>query len=152
MSKSTNDRNLLFGILALQMDFISREQLVAGMNAWVLAKEKPLGQILDEQNALSADHRTLLDALVAEIRAAAPAAAEAAPLVGGIALPGIERAVTSPIDGHSIGIVREGDETIARAAMDGGGSPFFAGSFSGNAASGGGPGSAGVSLGVGRFR
>ena len=66
MSKSTNDRNLLFGILALQMDFISREQLVAAMNAWVLAKEKPLGQILDEQKALSADRRTLLDALVAE--------------------------------------------------------------------------------------
>jgi tetratricopeptide (TPR) repeat protein/tRNA A-37 threonylcarbamoyl transferase component Bud32 len=66
MPKSTDDRNLLFGILALQMDFISREQLVAGMNAWVLAKEKPLGQILGEQKALSADRRTLLDALVAE--------------------------------------------------------------------------------------
>ena len=66
MSKSTNDQNLLFGILALQMDFISREQLVAGMNAWVLAKDKPLGQIFDEQKALSADRRTLLDALVAE--------------------------------------------------------------------------------------
>ena len=61
--------------------------------------------------------RASLDALLAEIRAAAPAAAEAAPLVDGIALPGIERAVASPIDGHSIGIVREGDEAIARAAM-----------------------------------
>ena len=36
MSQSHVDRNLLFGILALQMDFISREALVAAMNAWVL--------------------------------------------------------------------------------------------------------------------
>ena len=41
MTAST-DRNLLFGILALQMDFIDREQLVAAMNAWVLEKDKPL--------------------------------------------------------------------------------------------------------------
>src|SRR5437762_2063432 len=58
------DRNLLFGILALQMDFVSRDQLVAAMNAWVLAKHRPLADILAEQGALQADHRTLLDALV----------------------------------------------------------------------------------------
>ena len=66
MAKSTDDRNLLFGILALQMDFVTREQLVAAMNAWVLAKEKPLGQILAEHGALAADRRALLEALVAE--------------------------------------------------------------------------------------
>ena len=66
MAKSSDDRNLLFGILALQMDFVSREQLVAAMNAWVLAKEKPLGQILAEHGALAADRRALLEALVAE--------------------------------------------------------------------------------------
>jgi len=56
------DRNLLFGILALQMDFISRDQLVAAMNAWVLEKAKPLGQILIEQGALDGDNRAWLDA------------------------------------------------------------------------------------------
>ena len=56
------DRNLLFGILAVQMDFITRDQLVAGMNAWVLEKHKPLGQILIEQGALDADNRAWLDA------------------------------------------------------------------------------------------
>ena len=66
MAKSSDDRNLLFGILALQMDFVSREQLVAAMNAWVLAKEKPLGQILAEHGVLAADRRALLEALVAE--------------------------------------------------------------------------------------
>jgi hypothetical protein len=38
MSHSAADRNLLFGILALQMDFIGRDDLVAAMNAWVLDK------------------------------------------------------------------------------------------------------------------
>ena len=37
------DRGLLFGILALQMDFISRDALIAGLHAWVLNKAKSLG-------------------------------------------------------------------------------------------------------------
>ena len=58
-----------------------------------------------------------LDALLAEIRAGTAASSEAQPLIDGVALPGIERAVISPIDGRAIGVVREGDEAIARAAM-----------------------------------
>lgn len=58
------DRNLLFGILALQMDFIKRDALIAAMNAWVLDKARPLGQILTEQGALAADAHALLEALV----------------------------------------------------------------------------------------
>jgi len=61
--------------------------------------------------------RTSLDTLVAAVRDGATAQASAAPLVDGIALPGIERDVTSPIDGSPVGIVREGDETIVRAAL-----------------------------------
>jgi hypothetical protein len=34
------DHNLLFGILALQMDFISRDALIQAMNVWVLEKTK----------------------------------------------------------------------------------------------------------------
>src|SRR5438128_2132727 len=59
------DRNLLFGILALQMDFISRDALVAAMNAWVLDKSKPLGAILVAQQNLSAHHHNLVESLVA---------------------------------------------------------------------------------------
>jgi serine/threonine-protein kinase len=55
---------LLFGILALQMDFISREQLIAAMNAWVLDKGKPLGKLLLEQRSLGTAEYALLDALV----------------------------------------------------------------------------------------
>src|SRR5437868_3475257 len=63
---SAADRNLLFGILALQMDFISRDQWVAGRHAWVLEKSKPLGQVLAEQGVLTEDRRTLLEGLVQE--------------------------------------------------------------------------------------
>src|SRR5262249_7043643 len=54
----------LFGILALQMDFISRDALVTAMNAWILDKAKPLGQILLEQGTLRAANRELLEALL----------------------------------------------------------------------------------------
>jgi serine/threonine protein kinase len=59
-----SDRNLLFGIIALQMDFITRDALLAGMSAWVLEKDKPLGQILVERGALGQDERALLEPLV----------------------------------------------------------------------------------------
>jgi tetratricopeptide (TPR) repeat protein/serine/threonine protein kinase len=58
------DRNLLFGILALQMDFISREHLIAAMNAWVLEKQTSLGDILLRHGALHDDTLALLEAIV----------------------------------------------------------------------------------------
>jgi formylglycine-generating enzyme required for sulfatase activity/tRNA A-37 threonylcarbamoyl transferase component Bud32 len=58
------DRNLLFGVLALQLDFIRRDDLIAAMHAWVLDKGKPLGEILREQGKLAGDERTLLEGLV----------------------------------------------------------------------------------------
>jgi len=61
--------------------------------------------------------RASLEKLLAEIRAGTQARAEAGPLIDGIALPGIERPVVSPIDGDVIGTVREGDAALAHAAM-----------------------------------
>src|ERR1700735_3997092 len=66
MPDVSTDRNLLFGILAVQMDFISRDQLVAAMNAWVLDKGKPLGDLLVDQKALESTRRPVLEALVDE--------------------------------------------------------------------------------------
>lgn len=60
------DRNLLFGVLALQMDFITRDALIASMQAWVFAKHKSLAEILQEQGGLSETRRSLLEPLVAE--------------------------------------------------------------------------------------
>jgi tRNA A-37 threonylcarbamoyl transferase component Bud32 len=63
-SRPGTDRNLLFGILALQMDFIDRDQLIAAMHAWVLDKTRPLSQVLVEQRALKPDERDVIEALV----------------------------------------------------------------------------------------
>src|SRR5437870_5698726 len=60
------DVNLLFGILAVQMDFITRDQLVAAMHDWVLEKRKPLGAILVGQQVLAPERHALLEALVQE--------------------------------------------------------------------------------------
>ena len=49
------DRNLLLGTLALQLDFIRPEALIAAMHAWAAAKTRSLGQILVEQGALSSE-------------------------------------------------------------------------------------------------
>jgi serine/threonine protein kinase/tetratricopeptide (TPR) repeat protein len=59
------DPNLLFGVLALQMDFVCRDALVSGMNAWLLCKHRPLGDLLVEQGSLTREHRQLLDQMVA---------------------------------------------------------------------------------------
>jgi polyhydroxyalkanoate synthesis regulator phasin len=59
------DRNLLFGILALQMGFIRRDALLAAMNGRVLnKKKKPLGRILVDRGALQEDARSLLEDVV----------------------------------------------------------------------------------------
>jgi len=63
---TASDRNLLLGIIALQIDFISRDALIAAMNAWVLNKTTPLSQILQGQGALTESRRLLLEALVEE--------------------------------------------------------------------------------------
>src|SRR4051812_44456277 len=60
------DRNLLFGILAVQMNFITRDALITAMLAWTLDKAKPLSGILLEQRALAADVHGLLEALVSK--------------------------------------------------------------------------------------
>jgi serine/threonine-protein kinase len=59
-----SDRNLLLGLLAVQMDFVSADQLVAGMGRWVLAKDRPLEDHLAESGVISADSAKLLSALV----------------------------------------------------------------------------------------
>jgi hypothetical protein len=41
------DRNLLFGILALQMDFLRRDELIAAMHAWVLDKDRVTEMAID---------------------------------------------------------------------------------------------------------
>src|SRR5688572_17856338 len=53
MPSSVADRNLLYGIFALQLDFINHQQLFDALRAWVLRKQESLGVILQEQHALT---------------------------------------------------------------------------------------------------
>jgi formylglycine-generating enzyme required for sulfatase activity/tRNA A-37 threonylcarbamoyl transferase component Bud32 len=66
MARADADRNLLFGVLALQMDFISREALIAAVSDWVLDKDRPLDSILVERGALSPARPDMLEPLVRE--------------------------------------------------------------------------------------
>ncbi len=66
MAHPAADLNLLLGILALQMDFINRDQLIAAMHAWVLDKSKSLGDVLVAQGVLAPKRLTLLESLVEE--------------------------------------------------------------------------------------
>ena len=58
------DRNLLFGILAVQLDFVSQGALIGAMQAWLLDKDKPLGDVLRDRGHLSAEELQHLAALV----------------------------------------------------------------------------------------
>ena len=66
MARVDADRNLLLGILAQQMDFVSRDALFAAMNAWIIRKETPLGALLVERGDLAKSRCNLLEALVDE--------------------------------------------------------------------------------------
>ena len=61
-----SDQNLLYGILALQLDFIDKDQLVTAMQAWVLDKKKSLGEILVDNGHLKPQRRVVLDNLLEE--------------------------------------------------------------------------------------
>jgi eukaryotic-like serine/threonine-protein kinase len=63
-ARLSGEWNLLFGVLAMQMDFITREALIAAVSTWVLDKSKPLDRIMVEQGALGADERDLLEPLI----------------------------------------------------------------------------------------
>ncbi len=58
------DRNLLFGIHAIQMGFISHDAFIAAANTWTLEKHKPIGQILVEQGTLTPDVRDALEQMI----------------------------------------------------------------------------------------
>jgi eukaryotic-like serine/threonine-protein kinase len=58
------DRNLLFGLLALQNGMIDQSALVAAFHAWTRDKSRAIAEILLAQRAIDADDRTLLEGLV----------------------------------------------------------------------------------------
>ncbi len=59
-------QSLLFGLLALQNNFIDRETLLAAFNAWVADKSQSIGQILLDRGALTPARHAVLQTLVHE--------------------------------------------------------------------------------------
>jgi serine/threonine-protein kinase len=60
----TADRNLLFGLIALQVGLIGQAQLVAAFQAWARDKSRPLADHLADQGDLDADGRAAIEAMV----------------------------------------------------------------------------------------
>jgi eukaryotic-like serine/threonine-protein kinase len=58
------DRDLLFGLLALQNDLIDRDQLVQAFRAWSREKTRPLAEHLAQRGDLDSDQRAAVSALV----------------------------------------------------------------------------------------
>src|SRR5262249_54833312 len=62
----SSDRNLLFGILALQRGFVRPEQLIHSLHAWALTPERCLADFLLELQALTREQRGEIDRLVVD--------------------------------------------------------------------------------------
>src|SRR5262249_27623790 len=65
MAAIAADRNLLFGLLALQNDLIDQGQLVAAFQAWTRDKARALADHLVGRCDLDPDDRSAVEALVA---------------------------------------------------------------------------------------
>jgi WD40 repeat protein/serine/threonine protein kinase len=64
------ERDLLFGILAVQMGLLSLDAFARGMQARALDESRPLNEILADQGALSGPQRDLLETMVQQYLAA----------------------------------------------------------------------------------
>src|SRR5438445_573893 len=64
MIPHNQDRNLLLGVLAVQMGFVARDELINAMAEWAVDRSRGLGEILAERKALAAKQYDLLVELV----------------------------------------------------------------------------------------
>jgi tetratricopeptide (TPR) repeat protein/tRNA A-37 threonylcarbamoyl transferase component Bud32 len=64
MSSAHSDRNLLFGVLALQADFLDAGQFAEVCSAWAARKDTPLADLLVQRGWLSAEDRDRVDYLL----------------------------------------------------------------------------------------
>ena len=62
---SDPSRDLLFGLFALQNGLIDQVQLVAAFHAWTRLKGRPLADHFIDRGDLDADHRRVIEAMVA---------------------------------------------------------------------------------------
>ncbi len=69
------ERNLLFAGLGLTLGLLSRDRVIRAFTEWLLDKNRPLGDILLEQKALTPDQRAAIDARSRSLTASANPAA-----------------------------------------------------------------------------
>src|SRR6516162_9744965 len=58
------DRNLLFGVLALQADLLTPAQFAEACSAWAGRKDTPLADLLVERGWLDAEQRGVVELLL----------------------------------------------------------------------------------------
>ncbi len=58
------ERELLFGLLALQTQCVTRDELIAAVGAWTRDKSRPLAEILHQQGVITPKERDLIEPLV----------------------------------------------------------------------------------------
>jgi serine/threonine protein kinase/formylglycine-generating enzyme required for sulfatase activity len=66
MEPDRSDTNLLFGILAVKMNFARKDDLFEAMGVWFLDRQRTLGDVMVERGSLSAKDRDLLEVMVRE--------------------------------------------------------------------------------------
>ena len=59
-----SERNLLFGMLALQNGLVDQPDLVAAFQCWSRERSRPMARIMVERGALTEDDRVMLEGLV----------------------------------------------------------------------------------------
>jgi hypothetical protein len=64
MSHDSADRNLLFGVFALQADLLDAARFAEACSAWASHKDVPLADLLVERNWITAEDRADLDRLI----------------------------------------------------------------------------------------
>src|SRR6516165_1323057 len=64
MVSAETDRNLLFGVIALQTDAITRTQFIDGCALWASRKERPLADLFAERGWITPEDRNDVERLV----------------------------------------------------------------------------------------
>ena len=87
----STDRNLLFGVLALQADFLDAQQFAEACTAWTARKGTPLADLLVERGWLTPEDRDDVERLLQ--RKLRKHAGDAHATLADAATPGVRRAL-----------------------------------------------------------
>ncbi len=135
MSKAESERDLLFGLLALQTGLIEQDQLVTAFRAWTRDKSRPIADILVARGDLDAAQCAGIDGMVAlhvkmhggdveKSLAVVPAARSTRKDLAGLGDPDIEATLGHVASGHDSSqrdddVDRTGTYSVGTTSSDG---------------------------------